>query len=114
MAWLLLAWNTRTYRMHMGVRRLSIYLCKHLHFFVQHLLDFSSTTQVFIINVLMTLATFMFVYFPRYPGPSGTPLGSLRLSNIADGIEDWQLFHRLGSTASSISNAADLITQVSA
>jgi hypothetical protein len=38
-------------------------------------------------------------------------LGSIRLSNIADGIEDWELFHKLGANAS-ISTAADLITQL--
>eukprot|EP00035_Acanthoeca_spectabilis_P017163 m.358835 g.358835 ORF g.358835 m.358835 type:complete len:670 (-) comp16619_c0_seq85:933-2942(-) len=46
-----------------------------------------------------------------YPGPNGAPLGSIRLSNIADGIEDWELFNKLGATAS-ISKAADLITQL--
>ena len=25
-------------------------------------------------------------------GQGGKPLGSIRLSNIADGIEDWELF----------------------
>ena len=38
-------------------------------------------------------------------------MGSIRLSNIADGIEDWELFHKLGANAS-ISTAADLITQL--
>lgn len=47
-----------------------------------------------------------------YPGPGGKPLGSLRLSNIADGIEDWQLFNNLGVTATHLSKAADLITQL--
>ena len=47
-----------------------------------------------------------------YPGPNGKPLGSIRLSNIADGIEDWELFHRLGTTDASLSKAADLITQL--
>lgn len=42
----------------------------------------------------------------------GKPLGSLRLSNIADGIEDWELFNKLGATSKSISNAADLIIQL--
>ena len=45
-----------------------------------------------------------------YPGPDG-PLATNRLVNIADGIEDYQLFRRLGST-DSISNGDDLITQV--
>ena len=48
----------------------------------------------------------------RYPGPGGAPLGSIRLANIADGIEDWQLFHMLGATQDRISLAADLITQL--
>jgi len=47
-----------------------------------------------------------------YPGPGGGPLGSIRLTNIADGIEDWQLLNRIGSTPERLSNAADLITQV--
>ena len=47
-----------------------------------------------------------------YPGAGGKPLGSIRLSNIADGIEDWELFNKLGATEASISNAADLITQL--
>ena len=47
-----------------------------------------------------------------YPGQGGTPLGSIRLSNIADGIEDWELFNKLGATSGSISKAADLISQV--
>jgi hypothetical protein len=45
-------------------------------------------------------------------GSGGKPLGSLRLSNIADGIEDWELFNKLGATSKSISNAADLIIQL--
>lgn len=44
----------------------------------------------------------------------GRPLGSIRLSNIADGIEDWELFNKLGATSASISKAADLIVQVCA
>ena len=47
-----------------------------------------------------------------YPGEGGKPLGSIRLSNIADGIEDWELFNKLGATGASISKAADLITQL--
>ena len=47
-----------------------------------------------------------------YPGAGGKPLGSIRLSNIADGIEDWQLFRMLGATNDSISHAADLIAQL--
>ena len=47
-----------------------------------------------------------------YPGDGGAPLGSIRLSNIADGIEDWQLFNRLALDTHSISLAADLITQL--
>ena len=51
-----------------------------------------------------------------YPGEGGAPLGSLRLSNIADGIEDWELFRRLGQVdggrSSNNSRAADLITQL--
>ena len=47
-----------------------------------------------------------------YPGEGGRPLGSIRLSNIADGIEDWELFNKLGATHAHISNAADLIVQV--
>jgi hypothetical protein len=63
-------------------------------------------------------------------------LGSIRLSNIADGIEvrltkcsctrsatvyttnairsaqDWELFNKLGTSSASISNAADLISQL--
>jgi hypothetical protein len=49
---------------------------------------------------------------PTHPGPGGKPLGSIRLSNIADGIEDWELFNRLGATTRSISMAADLISQL--
>eukprot|EP01046_Picozoa_sp_COSAG06_P005144 COSAG06_NODE_226_length_19747_cov_9.234121_13_plen_703_part_00 len=47
-----------------------------------------------------------------YPGPGGKPLGSIRLSNIADGIEDWELFNKLGATDAYISHAADLIVQL--
>eukprot|EP00039_Didymoeca_costata_P011634 m.164356 g.164356 ORF g.164356 m.164356 type:complete len:644 (+) comp15233_c0_seq9:178-2109(+) len=47
-----------------------------------------------------------------YPGEGGKPLGSIRLSNIADGIEDWELFNKLGATTGAISNAADLIAQI--
>ena len=47
-----------------------------------------------------------------YPGDGGKPLGSIRLSNIADGIEDWELLHMLGASDASISHADDLITQV--
>ena len=39
-------------------------------------------------------------------------MGSIRLSNIADGIEDWELFNKLGATDAYISNAADLIVQL--
>ena len=47
-----------------------------------------------------------------YPGEAG-PLATIRLVNIADGIEDWQLFSRLGTSGgSSISHADDLITQL--
>ena len=50
-----------------------------------------------------------------YPGPDG-PLSTNRLVNVADGIEDWQLFQRLGSSHSSthgaVSDADDLITRV--
>ena len=45
-----------------------------------------------------------------YPGVEG-PVGTIRLANIADGIEDWELFNRLGATGS-ISHADDLITQM--
>ena len=38
-------------------------------------------------------------------------MGTIRLANIADGIEDWELFNRLGATGS-ISHADDLITQM--
>lgn len=38
------------------------------------------------------------------------PVASLRLANIRAGIEDWELFNRLGYTSELISNAADLIT----
>ena len=47
-----------------------------------------------------------------YPGEGGKPLGSIRLSNIADGIEDWELLNKLGASDASISHAADLITQL--
>ena len=47
-----------------------------------------------------------------YPGIGGKPLGSIRLSNIADGIEDWELFNKLGASGSRISHAADLISQL--
>ena len=47
-----------------------------------------------------------------YPGEGGKPLGSIRLSNIADGIEDWELCNKLGATGASLSNAADLITRL--
>ena len=46
-----------------------------------------------------------------YPGPDG-PLASNRLILVADGIEDWQLFRRLGLDNASISNGDDLITQL--
>ena len=47
-----------------------------------------------------------------YPGDNG-PLATIRLVNIADGIEDWELFNRLGSSSRSfISHADDLITQL--
>jgi len=47
-----------------------------------------------------------------YPGEGGKPLGSIRLANIADGIEDWELLNKLGATEASISRAADLIAQL--
>jgi hypothetical protein len=47
-----------------------------------------------------------------YPGPGGKPLGSIRLSNIADGIEDWELFNRLGTTTDHLAKGADLITRL--
>ena len=47
-----------------------------------------------------------------YPGRGGTPLGSIRLANIADGIEDWELFNKLGTSPNLISKADDLITQL--
>jgi hypothetical protein len=34
------------------------------------------------------------------------------LANIADGIEDWELFNKLGASDALISNADDLITQL--
>ena len=34
------------------------------------------------------------------------------MSNIADGIEDWELFNKLGASDASLSHAADLITQL--
>ena len=37
---------------------------------------------------------------------------SIRLSNIADGIEDWELFNRLGTTADHLAKGADLITRL--
>ena len=43
-----------------------------------------------------------------YPTASG-PVASLRLANIRAGIEDWELFQRLGYTADMVSHAADLI-----
>ena len=47
-----------------------------------------------------------------YPGAEG-PIASIRLANIADGIEDWELFNRLGHRAAPmIANADDLITQL--
>lgn len=46
-----------------------------------------------------------------YPGEHG-PLATIRLANIADGIEDWELFNRLGTSHRSISRADDLITQL--
>ena len=46
-----------------------------------------------------------------YPGEGGKPLSSIRLANIADGIEDWELYNMLGE-AGGISAAADLITQL--
>ena len=46
-----------------------------------------------------------------YPGPDG-PLASNRLILVAEGIEDWQLFRRLGLDNTSISNGDDLITQL--
>jgi len=47
-----------------------------------------------------------------YPGDNGKPLGSVRLANIADGIEDWELFNKLGADDAHISKAADLIIQL--
>ena len=46
-----------------------------------------------------------------YPGENG-PLATIRLVNIADGIEDVELFKQLGLSDTSLSNAADLITQL--
>ena len=47
-----------------------------------------------------------------YPGEIG-PLASNRLIAIADGIEDWELFHLLGvDEAALISKGSDLITQL--
>ena len=51
-----------------------------------------------------------------YPGETG-PLASLRLVNIADGIEDWSLLSRLSNNNSKdsrlwVSGAADLISRV--
>ena len=50
-----------------------------------------------------------------YPGEHG-PLASLRLVNIADGIEDWSLLSRLEPSSSltngTLSRGADLISQV--
>ena len=48
-----------------------------------------------------------------YPGADG-PVGTIRLANIADGIEDWELFNRLGTHVhpASVSRADDLITQL--
>lgn len=51
-----------------------------------------------------------------YPGVDGGPVSSVRLQNIRDGIEDWELFSRLGHSGVTaaeplISNAADLIRQ---
>ena len=47
-----------------------------------------------------------------YPGIGGKPLGSIRLSNIADGVEDWELFNKVRASGSSISHAADLISRL--
>ena len=46
-----------------------------------------------------------------YPGTEGM-ISSIRLEAITDGIEDWQLFDKLGATSSYISNGADLISQL--
>jgi hypothetical protein len=46
-----------------------------------------------------------------YPGING-PIGTNRLVNIADGIEDWQLFKRLGVDEMSINKGDDLIAQL--
>ena len=43
-----------------------------------------------------------------YPTASG-PVASLRLANIRAGIEDWELFQRLGYTTDMVSHAGDLI-----
>lgn len=43
-----------------------------------------------------------------YPSTAGG-LASVRLVNIRGGIEDWELFNRLGYSSERISNAADLI-----
>ena len=47
-----------------------------------------------------------------YPGPGGKPLSSLRLGNVADGIEDLELFARLGLNVLNVSSSADLLTQL--
>lgn len=41
-----------------------------------------------------------------YPGPNNEPLGSVRLANIRDGIEDYEYFYRLRELADRTSNAA--------
>ena len=42
---------------------------------------------------------------PRLSLP-GKPIGSIRLSNIADGIEDWELFNALGKLQDSSSHCS--------
>ena len=42
-----------------------------------------------------------------YPGPDG-PLSSIRLENIGDGLEDYELFRRLKNTT----RRDELITQL--
>lgn len=41
-----------------------------------------------------------------YPGPNNWPLGSVRLANIRDGIEDYEYFYRLRELAERTPNAA--------
>jgi len=55
-------------------------------------------------------------HFWVYPGEHG-PVASLRLKNIADGVEDWQLFHMLGTEVLPLprgirSKASDLLQRL--